>query len=251
MLEIKSLEVNYNQPKGKFKALGPIDIQMERGEILCVIGPSGCGKSTLLGVLGGILEVYEGHVAVNGEPLDTSVQTIGYIPQGYGLIPWKSVYKNCVLPYKLKNQTLTEQLKEELDVILRSLGIDDLKNRYPNELSGGQKQRVSIARAFFLRPELLLMDEPFSALDAILREEAWSLFFNVWKRVRCSTILVTHSIEEALFLGKRIAIMSNSPGKIVQMIENPLFGIENFRDDERFHTLHSQIKRAVKGGTPS
>jgi len=251
VLKIESLEVNYDHPQGQFKALGPVDFQIDRGEILCVIGPSGCGKSTLLGVLGGILESYKGRVVVNEKPLDTRVQTIGYIPQGYGLIPWKSVYKNCTLPYRLKQEKMTPQLSEDLEKILQSLGIENLKHRYPNDLSGGQKQRVSIARAFFLKPELLLMDEPFSALDAIMREEAWSLFLGVWRKVLCSTIMVTHSIEEALYLGKKIAIMSDSPGRIVEIIENPLFGKEDFREDERFKTLHSHIKKAIKGGKPN
>lgn len=251
MLKIQSLEVNYLHEKTPFKALGPIDFTIDRGEIVCVIGPSGCGKSTLLGVLGGILTADSGSVEINGEHLDTRVQTIGYIPQGYGLIPWKTVYKNCTLPYRLRGKSVGPDQEKALESIFKSLGIQTLKKRYPNKLSGGQRQRVSIARAFFLNPEVLLMDEPFSALDAIMREEAWALFLSVWRDVGCSTILVTHSIEEALYLGNRIIIMSDSPGKIVEVFENPLFGNAAFRDDDRFKGFYARIKNAIKGGTKS
>jgi NitT/TauT family transport system ATP-binding protein len=131
---------------------------------------------------------------------------------------------------------------------MKKLDILHLKHRYPNELSGGQKQRVSIARAFIMNPDLLLMDEPFSALDALTREEAQELFINLWNEYKVTTVFVTHSIEEAIFMGKKIVIMSKAPGTIVEIIDNPLFNTENLRQNEEYFKLSSYIRNIIKRG---
>lgn len=247
MIEITNLAVTY---KGKedIHALGPINLRFDEGEIIVLIGPSGCGKSTLLNALGGIIDTYEGDIYLDGMPIDYKRQSIGYIPQGYGLLPWKSVYKNCLLPYTIKGIKVTEQIKEHIESVLESLGIKGLKNRYPNMLSGGQRQRVAIARAFAFKSQLLLMDEPFSALDTIMREEAAEIFLSMWKKYNYTTVMVTHSIEEALYMGTKIVIMSNTPGKIEKVIENPLFGQEDFRDRKEFGELYHEIKEHIRVG---
>ncbi len=239
MVEIKKLGVTY--PNG-VAALKDVDLSVEKGEILCIIGPSGCGKSTLLSVLGGILKAHSGTVAIEGKPLDVERQTIGFMPQGYGLMPWKTVYKNCVLPYRIKKRPISEVDDRRLDAILASLDLDKMKKRYPRTLSGGQRQRVAIARALFLQPELLLMDEPFSALDAIMREEAQQLFLKTWRQVKCATLIVTHSIEEALYLGHKIVVMRHAPGGVRALMENPLFGREDFREAQTYSALYKAIK---------
>lgn len=138
--------------------------------------------------------------------------------------------------------------KERIEFILNKLSINSLKHRFPNELSGGQKQRVAIARAFILNPDLLLMDEPFSALDALTREEAQELFIDIWNKYKTTTVFVTHSIEEALYMGKKIIIMSQGPGTIVEVIDNPLFNTENLRQSEDYLKLSTHIRSIIKKG---
>lgn len=250
-MNIKNLSVNYCNKEETVAALGPITLNIEKGEIVVLIGPSGCGKSTLLKVLGGIIKQYDGTITMEEETLDYRKHLISYIPQGYGLLPWKNVYQNCLLPYKIKRIPTTESIKSDLEEILKTLEIDMLKKRYPMALSGGQRQRVAIAKALCYKPDILLMDEPFSALDAIMKEEATALFLRVWEKYRCHTVMVTHSIEEALYLGNKIVILSNSPGKIEKIIENPLFGNPNFRETDDFKQLYHNIWEALRKGWKS
>lgn len=248
MIEIKELCVTYRGNKVQKPTLGPINLTINSGEIVALIGPSGCGKSTLLNVLGGLISSYEGDVKMDGIAINYKQQAIGYIPQGYGLLPWKTVYKNCILPYTIKGIKVTEKTKEYIDEVLDTLEIGVLKARYPMVLSGGQRQRVSIARAFAFKPQLLLMDEPFSALDAIMREEAEEMFLKMWQRCHCTTVMVTHSIEEAIYMGMKIVVLSNAPGQIVEIIDNPLFGKSSFRDEKEYKNLYQEIKEHIKAG---
>lgn len=248
MLDIKNLSVNYKSNKNMIHALGPITMKIESGDIIAIIGPSGCGKSTLLHVLSGIIKDYSGDAALNGIFLNPKLHNIGFIPQNFGLLPWKNVQKNCLLSLKIKHKIITEDTKKRIDYIISKLNISDLMDRYPKELSGGQKQRVSIARAFIMNPDLLLMDEPFSALDALTREEAQELFIDVWNQYKPTTVFVTHSIEEAIYMGKKIVIMSHCPGAIVEVIDNPLFNTENLRQNEEYLKLSSHIRSIIKKG---
>lgn len=248
MITINQLKVSYEGKEDRVHALGPIDMNIQKGEIVVLIGPSGCGKSTLVNVLGGIISSYEGEVTLEGEAIDYKKHAIGYIPQGYGLLPWKNVFKNCMLPYTIKGIEVTPEIKEHLEEILEVLGISDLRKRYPVALSGGQRQRVAIARAFAFKPQLLLMDEPFSALDAIMKEEAAEIFLKLWKKYHCTSVIITHSIEEALYIGTKIVILSNTPGRITKVIENPLFSNKDFREDVRFKNLYHEIKEHIKEG---
>lgn len=248
MLEINKLSVNYKSDKKLVKALGPIDINIEFGEIYALIGPSGCGKSTLLHVLSGIIKDYQGQILMMGEKLNPKLHNIGFIPQNFGLLPWKNVQNNCVLALKIKGKVIDNSVKERIDYIMHKLDIYSLKDRYPSELSGGQKQRVAIARTFIMNPDLLLMDEPFSALDAFTREEAQELFIDIWNQYKATTVFVTHSIEEAIYMGKKIVIMSQSPGGIVEIIDNSLFNTENLRENKEFFKLSSYIRSIIKKG---
>jgi ABC-type nitrate/sulfonate/bicarbonate transport system ATPase subunit len=248
MLQINNLSVNYTANKKTVFALGPINMQINKGDIYAVIGPSGCGKSTLLHVLSGIINQYEGQVLLHNEMLNPKKHNIGFIPQNFGLLPWKNVQKNCLLSLKIKRKTLDSETSERIEYIQNKLGIYSLRDRYPNELSGGQKQRVAIARAFIMNPDLLLMDESFSALDALSREEAQELFMDIWNQYNITTLFVTHSIEEAIYIGKKIVIMSNSPGTIVDIIHNPLFNTANLRQNEDYLRLSSHIRSIIKGG---
>lgn len=248
MLEINNLSVSYNTEKKSINALGPINMNISFGDICAVIGPSGCGKSTLLHVLSGIIKTHGGKVQLNNEGLDPMKHNIGFIPQNFGLLPWKNVQKNCTLSLKIKGKAIDAAVNERIEYIQNKLSISSLKERYPNELSGGQKQRVAIARAFIMNPDLLLMDEPFSALDALTREEAQELFIDIWNQYKTTTIFVTHSIEEAIYMGKKIVIMSHGPGTIVKIIDNPLFNTEDLRQNEEYLKLSAYIRSIIKKG---
>ncbi|HEY3426827.1 MAG TPA: ABC transporter ATP-binding protein [Negativicutes bacterium] len=245
MIRIKDLSVTYESMKERYMALCNINLELAAGETCAIIGPSGCGKSTLLKVLAGIIKNFDGSVEINGEPVMPDKQKIGFIPQNYGLLPWKNVYENIRLGVKIKNKKSTDD-KKILALLLGQLGLGGLESRYPGELSGGQQQRVALARAFLLKPDLLLMDEPFSALDAMTREEIQNVFLQVWRKYSVSTILVTHHVEEAVYLGQKIVILSAFPGTVSTVIDNPLFGVEDVRDHQDFFQLCLTLRKMIK-----
>ncbi|WP_338626672.1 ABC transporter ATP-binding protein [Clostridium baratii] len=246
MIQISNLSVFYGGKKEKVKAVGPINFKCNDNDICAIIGPSGCGKTTLLNVLSGVNKDYEGEVLLNDEKLNPHIHKIGVIPQDFGLLPWKTVEENCLLPFKIKGEKIDKDILDKMDSILKRLNIYDLRKKHPNKLSGGQRQRVSIARSFLMNPDLLLMDEAFSALDAIIKEEAEELFLDVWSSNKISTFFVTHSIDEAIYMGKKIIIMSNTPGVISEVIENDLFNNKNYKEDIRYLKLFSKIKNLIK-----
>ena len=234
MITLKGLTVKFDNTT----ILEDINLELPQCITCALIGPSGCGKSTLLNVLSGLNTNYLGDVFINERKPSPKAQTIGYIPQNYGLLPWLTVKENILLGLKIK-KVKPRNLPEDL---IENLGLSELLNRYPNKLSGGQRQRVSLARAFALKTDLLLMDEPFSALDAITREEMQDVFIDLWNKKQVSTILVTHYVEEALYLGQKIIVMSTKPGKIYKLIDNPLFGDKNFRERAEFKLLSKELR---------
>ena len=245
MIQIKDLTVTYESEGSRYTALEKINFDLAPGETCAIIGPSGCGKSTLLKVLAGIIKTYDGTVEINGQAVMPHKQTIGFIPQNYGLLPWKNVYENIFLGIKIKNQKAVD-VKESLEILLQQLGLIGLEKRYPGELSGGQQQRVALARSFLLEPDLLLMDEPFSALDAMTREDIQDVYLASWKKHPISTILVTHHVEEAVYLGRKILILTGCPGMVSQVIDNPLFGVEGVRSQREFFELCLTLRQMIK-----
>ncbi len=245
MIAVKDLTVTYQSKGSHYTALEKINLEFRSGEICGIIGPSGCGKSTLLKIFAGIIKDYEGSVAIKGEAVRPSKQRIGFIPQNYGLLPWKNVYENVALGLKIKDGKDIAS-ESDLEHALLQVGIGGLGRRYPNELSGGQQQRVSLARTFLLKPDLLLMDEPFSALDAITREEIQDAFMMAWKENPVSTILVTHHVEEVIYLASKIVILSNAPGRVLKVIDNPLFGMEDLRNRKDYISLSLELRRTMK-----
>lgn len=246
MIEIKDLVVKYRRKNEETLALDRININIGTGDIYTFIGPSGCGKSTLLYVLSGILKDYTGSVRIDGRPIDPKNQRIGLILQNYGLLPWKDVYHNAMLGVKIKNNQ--ELMDDYGRYILQQLGIESLLDRYPKELSGGQQQRVAIARAFILKPDLLLMDEPFSALDAISREELQALFLKIWKANNVTTAFITHSVDEALYLGSKIVVFSPAPGRILEVVENPCFQLDNLRFRDEYYDMCIALRKILDKG---
>lgn len=238
MLEIKKLSVNYD----KMAILSRIDLQVADGEICTIVGQSGCGKSTLLKAIVGLLPNYSGEILFNKVPISTKNHRIGYIPQNYGLLPWKTIEQNIALALKIKNIPPIKNGKLVVDEVLARIGLLAHKKKFPGELSGGQKQRVSIARAFVLKPDVLLMDEPFSALDSMTKEEMQQFFLDIWVGCSGSTLFITHDIEEAVFLGKKVVVML--PGKDIKILESPYTD----RDSEGFVRLCSQIRQLMREG---
>lgn len=245
MITIKDLSVKYGDQDKSVPVLDHINIEIGKGEIYTFIGPSGCGKSTFLYVLSGILRDYEGLVLVDGRPVDPKRQRIGLILQNYGLLPWKNVRQNIILGVKIKGQPREE---EYFTYILKQLGIEQLLDRYPKELSGGQQQRVAIARAFLLKPDILLMDEPFSALDAINREEMQALFLKIWQEHNVTTVFITHSVDEALYLGSKIIVFSDAPGKILGVYDNPCFQLDNLRYRDEYYNMSMHLRKILDKG---
>jgi ABC-type nitrate/sulfonate/bicarbonate transport system ATPase subunit len=244
MIEIKDLSVEYKGNKEQVLALDRLNINIETGDIYTFIGPSGCGKSTVLHVLSGIHKVYSGSVLIDGSSINPKIHRIGLVLQNYGLLPWKNIYDNALLGLKIKGEKADDYEK----YILEKLGLSDMLKRYPKELSGGQKQRVAIARAFILKPDLLLMDEPFSALDAITREEMQELFLEIWRENRVTTVFITHSVDEALYLGRKIVVLSPSPGKVLKIIENSAFGLDSLRFSDEYYAMSKEIRKTIEEG---
>ncbi|MEQ8200667.1 MAG: ABC transporter ATP-binding protein [Syntrophomonadaceae bacterium] len=243
MIQVNNLSVCYQAINGSVLALDRVCLDIPSGEIITLIGPSGCGKSTFLYVLAGIQRKYAGIVTIGGLPVSPKTQRVGMILQNYGLLPWKNVRDNALLGVKIKNGQ--HELDDYSRYILQQLDIDSLLDRYPKELSGGQRQRVAIARAFIMKPDLLLMDEPFSALDAITREEMQELFLKIWKQNSVTTVFVTHSVDEALYLGSKIVVFSSSPGRVLEIIDNPCFQMENLRLQDEYHSMSMRLRKIL------
>jgi NitT/TauT family transport system ATP-binding protein len=199
--------------------------------------------------MAGLLKPTGGEIDFMGERLRRPHQKMALILQEFGLLPWKTVWENASLGLKIRG-TNKEAISARLQPILNELGLGNLVSRYPNQVSGGQKQRVALARALALHPELLLMDEPLSALDALTRENLQQLILEIWFQHRITIVLVTHSIEEAVFLGQEIIILSQCPGQIKTVVANPLMGADDFRNDLTFHQKCIEVRSILDDSAP-
>lgn len=241
MIHIKNLYFSY----GFDEALHDVNLSIRENTTCAIIGPSGCGKTTLLYLLAGLLNNKEGELLINGEKLKGSRKETGVILQDYGLLPWKNVWDNVALGLKVRKINKAN-IHEEVDQILNELDIADLKAKYPAQLSGGQKQRVTIARTLVTKPDLLLLDEATSALDAMTRENAQNLILKLYKKRPVTIVFVTHSIEEAVFLGQKIVVMEKA--KIKRMIDNPYFGDAEIRSRIDYYNICLEVRRWLEEG---
>lgn len=233
MIKIDSLHLSHRKGrKGKVEIFKNISFQLEKGESLAIIGPSGCGKTSLLYTISGLIEPTEGEIEINGEKVKKPGGDWFLLLQTIGLLPWKTVWDNVTLNLNLNGQADRRRIEK----ILASLGLKELKGRYPSQLSEGQKKRVGFARALARDPSILLMDEPLASLDALSKEELQNLTLRLWKEKELTLILVTHDIEEAVFLGQRIMVLTERPAKIKQMVANPEMGTINYREEEGFYS---------------
>src|SRR6266545_3187517 len=216
-IAVNELSKLYSTSDGTVQALQQISFSVSEGEFVAVVGPSGCGKSTLLKVLAGLLPPSKGAARLRGTPITGPRRDIGVVFQSPVLLPWRSVLENVLLPVDVQRLGRDRHLKVATD-LLSLVGLDGFERRYPWELSGGMQQRVSIARALVHDPAVLLMDEPFGALDAISRTQIRHDLETLWLETRKSVLFITHSIEEAIGLSDRILVMSKSPGRIVKEV---------------------------------
>jgi NitT/TauT family transport system ATP-binding protein len=211
----------FDGPSGRTQTLSDVNIQIKTGEFFTVLGPSGCGKTTLLNIVGGFIEPEAGDVAIFGKPVSGPGPDRGVIFQSYALFRWLSVLKN--VEFALHHRKLPKA--ERADVALQYLnlvGLQDFRHHYPYQLSGGMKQRVAIARALAADPKILLMDEPFAALDSQMRELLQEELLEIWQRTRKTVFFITHSVDEAVFLSTRICVMSANPGRTKALLTNDL-----------------------------
>lgn len=229
-VEIKELKKIYTSRKGETIALNGVDLNIKRNEFITIVGPSGCGKSTLLNILSGLLEPTSGEVFCDGKLIEGTSADRGVVFQQYALFPWLTVKNN--IEYGLKRKKLNDSTvkrgwrhysKKEMQEIsyryMKMMQLEDFADAYPKELSGGMKQRVALARAYAVDPELLLLDEPFGALDAQTRTQLQQDLLEIWEKEKKTCLFITHDIEEAIILGEKVIIMSARPGRIKETVD--------------------------------
>jgi NitT/TauT family transport system ATP-binding protein len=211
---------------------------------MAIIGPSGCGKTTLLYVLAGLVRPTSGSVRINGEQVKTPSRKTAFILQDFGLLPWRTVWQNVCLGMKIQGRT-PDAVDATGERMLATLGLSHVRDAYPGSLSGGEKQRVAIGRALSTEPELLLMDEPFSSLDTLIRESLQNLMLKLWAEKRLTTILVTHSVEEAVLLGRTILILSDRPATVREVVDNSSAGAPGYREENTYFDTCRRIRRLI------
>lgn len=229
-------------------ALQDINLDVKQGEFMVIVGPSGCGKSTLLDLLAGLTKPNSGQILLDGKAIAGPNLDRGIVFQQYALFPWKTALANVEFGLETKGVGRKERKQIALEYI-NLVGLAGFEHRYPHELSGGMKQRVAIARSLAYNPEVLLMDEPFAALDAQTRETLQSELLRIWETTRKTIIFITHGIEEAVYLGQRVAVMTSRPGRIKEVIEVPFESRtteEDLRSNPEFVRIRHQIWDLLK-----
>ena len=221
-IEISGVTKRYVTARGgDVHALSEIDLAIAAGEFVSIVGPSGCGKSTLLMLISGLIPATSGTITVGGAPVKGAVGNVAVVFQRDVLLDWRTVLGNVLLPVEIKKLDPVIHRQKARD-LLRSVGLEEFEEKYPGELSGGMRQRVAICRALVQDPGLLLMDEPFGALDALTREQMNLDLQRMWLRDRNTVLFITHSIEEAVLLSDRVVVMSSRPGRIADIVVNDL-----------------------------
>jgi NitT/TauT family transport system ATP-binding protein len=238
--------------KSTFTAVDDISIDLAAGEFLVLVGPSGCGKSTLLDLLGGLSTPSSGRILLDGNPITGPGLDRGIVFQQYALLPWRTARKN--IEFGLEAKGLPAAVRQErAEHYLELVGLQSFADRFPHELSGGMKQRVAIARSLAFDPEVLLMDEPFAALDAQTRESLQDELLRIWQATGKTILFITHGIDEAIYLGQRVAVLTSRPGRIKKIVDVEIDrSAEDIRSDAGFRAqrhhiwslLHDEVERA-------
>lgn len=217
-ITIENLTVRFSSKRADVTALDDIDLQVADGEFVSIAGPSGCGKSTLLKVVAGLTDATAGDVLLRGKKVRGPQREIGYVFQRAALLEWRSVRKNILLQAEMRGMP-RQAAQQRCDELIEMTGLTGFENALPHELSGGMQQRVSLCRALLHQPKVLLMDEPFGALDALTREKMNVELHRIWRETGTTVVLVTHSVAEAVYLANRVVVMSPRPGRIVETLD--------------------------------
>jgi NitT/TauT family transport system ATP-binding protein len=255
MIELADVGFSYRGRDGATAAVADVSLRVPRGATVAFVGPSGCGKSTLLRLVAGLLRASSGVVTVDGRRVDAPLKNVGMAFQNPVLLPWRTVLANVLLPFEIlathRGRAATDRTAWEARAreLLRTVGLEGVAGKHPRELSGGMRQRVSLCRALIHEPELLLLDEPFAALDAFTREEMWELHQALRQTRAFTGVLVTHDLREAVFLADTIYVMSTNPGRIAHVQTVPLGFPRRLADCDSemaitlIHAMREQIRR--------
>lgn len=239
-LKIQDLSKSFTREDGsEMAALDHLSLDIADKEFVCVLGSSGCGKTTLLRLIAGLDQDREGQIILDGEEMHGSSPKIGFVFQEYSLFPWRTVIDNIVFGLEM-NGVGREERYRTAERYLELVGLKQFRNSYPSELSGGMRQRVAVARALALEPVLLLMDEPFGALDAQTRNMLQKELLEIWEKTRKTIVFITHSVDEAVFLADRIIVLTPRPGRVCQ-----IFPIDLKRPRDRTSVEFAQVRRQV------
>ena len=251
VVEASGLELTFQTDDGPVHALSNVNLTIAPGDFVSFIGPSGCGKTTFLRVIAALEQPTGGSISVNGmTPEEARLQrTYGYVFQAAGLYPWRTIEKNIRLPLEVMGYTKADMIERTV-AVLDLVGLSDFGRKYPWQLSGGMQQRASIARALAFDADLLLMDEPFGALDEIVRDHLNEQLLALWARTKKTVCFVTHSIPEAVYLSTRIVVMSPRPGRIIDVIDSPLPAERplEIRDTPEFLEIAARVRQDLRAG---
>lgn len=218
-VRLEGVSKQYQTANGALLALKPTTLTIEAGEFVSVVGPSGCGKTTLLMLVSGLLPPSEGRISIGQEEVTKPYTDLGFVYQSDVLMDWRTVLSNVLVPVEIKKLKPREHYEQRARELLKMVGLDEFEERHPPELSGGMRQRVSISRALITQPPLLLMDEPFGALDALTREQMNDDLQKLCQNSQITVLFITHNIEEAVYLADRVVVMSARPGQILEVLD--------------------------------
>ncbi|MBY0011693.1 ABC transporter ATP-binding protein [Paenibacillus typhae] len=241
LIELNAVGKSFFSPDGIIQVLDKLDLLVEAGEFISIIGPSGCGKSTLLRIVAGLDVDIDGEVLVDGLKVTKPSKSRGYIFQEHRLFPWMTVQENIAADFPLKNPQVRAKVKELISLVK----LEGFEQAYPKQLSGGMSQRVAIARSLLRNPKLLLLDEPFGALDAFTRSHMQEALLDIWEQNRTTMLFVTHDIDEAVFLASRVVILDPRPGRIREIVPVAL-PYPRDRTSEAFQSLRTRVLRSLE-----
>lgn len=245
-IEFTGVGLTYGRGDEAVEALRDVTFTVAAGESVALIGPSGCGKSTTLHLVAGLLAPSEGAVVVNGDVVSCPRRETAFIQQDLGLLPWKTALQNAALGLRIRKMPRDEALARAQSALAR-VELEGFERSWPKDLSGGMRQRLALARALAMDADLLLMDEPLSAIDALLRESLQDTLLDLWRERGHTQMLVTHSIEEAVYLGQRIIVFSDRPATVVGVVDNPAVGDAGWRASAAFAEKCQEVRDALTG----
>lgn len=248
-LHLTNISQTYRETGRKLQALDNVNLTVEAGQFVTIIGPSGCGKSTLLQCVAGLQQVDAGTIAISGEIKNKRLGQVAYMPQEHALLPWRTILDNVVIGPEIRGTGRREARQRALE-LMPLFGLDGFANAYPSQLSGGMRQRAAFLRTFLIGQDIVLLDEPFGALDAQTRRELHEWLLDIWHHFDYTILFVTHDVEEAIYLSDKVVVLSNRPGTVIKEVEIP-FARPRLNTLHRFSAdmidLERELFEALKG----